>query len=82
MGVLRKGDGVVANPADVVMGRFQLRSRDDNHVHVLAVFNCRQPGAFFVEQVRGHVHRKFADDLGRPFLAGFLTHDSQHRQGQ
>ena len=64
------GGLVIANPFHLEMRGFQILVGDDDHTHVMRIFNGAQGFAFFVQQVGGHGHRYLGLDL-----AGALLHD-------
>ena len=73
-------DVLVAQATDRVLRGFDVEVRDDDEIDVALVLQRAQPLALLVDEVGGHVHGDFGDDLGRLVLAGFLADQAQDGQ--
>jgi hypothetical protein len=78
--VFGQADLVVPDPLDRVVGRLDVRVRDQDDVGAAARFQLVEPLALLVDQERRDVHRQLRDHARRAVLADLLAHEAQHGQ--
>ena len=71
---------VVAQARNLVMGRFQVRIRDQYHIDLEAGLDAVDIGALLIQQVGGHIHRNLGMHGGGVFLHRFFLDDAQDMQ--